>query len=235
MKKITLLFFAMLFGMHVFAQDKKGYLAFSIGPAFSIGDFASVDLNNKYAGFASTGIMYNLSLAYELGSNLGIITSLRKESSGIDEEGILNELEKQVPQANWTVESKNWTTRSFLVGLYGSFPFGAAGKSSFDIRAMLGYVSASVPELDISGTYNSAYAYTIQQAKNTGSAGYLIGVGFKFNLSAAFCLLINADYFNAKPEFENVETVSNFSAPVYNTFQQPFQTISISAGFGLRL
>jgi len=235
MKKIALLFLALLSGVNIFAQGDKGYLAFSIGPAFSAGDFSSVDLNNKYAGFATAGVMYDLSFAYKLGGNLGLIASLRREANGVDKEGILSELKKSVPQANWTVESKNWVTGSFLLGGYGSFPFGANGNSSFDLRAMLGFVSASLPELSITGTYGFASAYTVQQPKKAGSLGLLLGAGFKFNLGSGICLLTGIDYFSTRPEFDNVETTSNFSSPVYDTYSQPFETFSISVGLGLRL
>ena len=60
------------------AQDKKGYIGISLGPSIPLGDLASKDIDNESAGFATSGAIFDISVAYKLGKGpFGITAMLR--------------------------------------------------------------------------------------------------------------------------------------------------------------
>ena len=216
------------------SQNNKGYVAFSLGPAFPIGDFRSTEAQNIYSGFATTGFMYDLSLGYKIGTNFGITAMARSRSNGIDDQAVTDVLNQPSTGISWQVESKNWWTGAFLFGGFGSFPVSPNSKTSFEARAMFGFVSASSAAFNVSTTYLGTTAVIDQRSVAATGIGFLLGAGFKFNTGANFCVFTNLDYFSTKPEFKNVETTSNFAPTQYTSFTQPMESINLSLGLGLR-
>lgn len=214
------------------AQD-KGYIAISLGPSIPIGDFSSKNANNESAGWAQTGAIIDFSFAYKFGKNFGISVLLRGQANGIDNNALASELTKQAG-GSWTVNSKAWSIGGFMFGGYGSFPI--SDKVSFDSRAMIGFLSSTSPELNITLNGSGGAGWIKQSSVTATSFSYLIGGGFKFDVGRKICLLANLDYLGSKPEFRDVEiTSSNGGAPEKNTYSQSFGTINFGIGIGYRL
>ncbi len=216
------------------AQD-KGYIAFSLGAALPTGEFGSVSSSDKYAGYALTGGLGDLSLGYKLGKNFGISGLIRGQVNETDEYGIAYALAKKTPVGVTVgVISGDWSVRSFLAGAYGSFPINE--KLSFESRLMGGLVSAS------SASINTVFvgpggSFTMQQNSVSATAfGFLIGAGLKLNVGSNICLLANIDYFETTPEFTSVVTTnlgSSGTSDIYR-FSQPMNTFNFSV-VGYRL
>jgi hypothetical protein len=216
-----------------FSQD-KGYVAISLGTNIPIGDFASSDANNKSAGYATTGGISDISFAYKFGENFGMSALIRGQANPTDAQSFADEIAKQFPGSNVTVDSKTWGIGGLMFGGYGSFPI--SEKVSFDTRAMIGFLNATSPDITVTLTGSGGSAWVKMNSTSSTAFSYLIGAGFKYDAGRKVCLFANIDYLGANPEFKNVETTDNTGATLStNTFSQSFGTISFSIGIGLRL
>jgi hypothetical protein len=235
MKKIIFSLIAvMTFVLQSQAQDKKGYIGLSIGPSIPMGDLASKDADNDAAGWANTGAIFDISFAYKLGNgNFGISALLRGQSNPTDAQSLADELANQVAGVNWTVESAGWGIGGLMFGGFGSFPI--SEKSSFDSRAMIGFLSATSPEITITGSGPGGTVWVKQSSTASTSFAYLLGAGFKFDLGKKLYLLTNLDYLGSNPEFKNVETTASDGTREKNTWSQSMGTINLSVGIALKL
>jgi len=234
MKPQFLLSIIMLFGtILVYGQD-KGYIAVSIGPSFPSGDFGSKDVNNEAAGLATTGVIVDLTYAQKFGKNLGMTLMLRGQANGVDAQPLIDELYNQSPQASWTADHGTWGIGGFMGGLYGSYPMGESGKVTFDIRAMMGYINATSPEITVYGNYLGSTFWVRTESADAGAFAYLVGAGIKFGIGGHLALLLNFDYLGATPEFVDVGTYSSIGTYTEDTYQQKFGTVNVGVGVGYR-
>lgn len=235
MKKKNLVWILfLLIGNISLAQD-KGYAAISIGPSIPIEDFASKNSSNEAAGYANPGAIFDVSFQYKLGKYFGVSALLRGQANTTDAQAIANELAREINNVLWTVESNPWSIGGILIGGSASVPIGINDKISFESRAMLGFLNATSPEINITGRTNSQSEWVKQQSKMANAFSYLFGAGFKFNIAKRFCFLTTIDFLSAKPEFKDVIITNSNGDYISNTFSQKFGTINIGLGFGLRL
>lgn len=217
-----------------YAQDQKGYIGISFGPSIPMGDLSSKNVDNDAAGWANTGAMFDFSFAWKLGEgNFGITALLRGQVNPTDAQGLADEIASQAPGVNWTVESDGWGIGGLMFGGFGSFPI--SEKTSFDTRAMIGFLSASSPDITITGTVPGAKVWIKQGSKSASSFAYLIGAGFKFDIGSKFYLLTNLDYLGSNPEFSNVETIASDGSRETDTWSQSMGTLNFSVGIALKL
>ena len=234
MKKLILLITTIFVSEFIIAQD-KGYVALSIGASVPMGDFGSNSSTNEDAGLAKTGLLIDLSSAYKLGKNFGLALAFRSQSNAIDDQLYLDVAYSANPDPYWSVVSEDWAIGGLLGGAYGSFPIGT-GKSSFEVKGLIGFSLSSYPEIKITGVYNGATEYVLIGSDQASSFCYLIGGGFKFNVGKRTCLLLGVDYFKAKPEFSDINiSTSNGLAVASEDYIQSIETINFSFGFGIRL
>ncbi len=220
--------------LHTQAQDAKGYIGFSLGPSIPMGDLASKDADNNAAGWAKTGAIFDISFGYKLGNgNFGISALLRGQTNPTDAQSLADELANQAAGVNWTVESAGWGIGGLMFGGFGSFPI--SEKSSFDTRAMIGFLSATSPEITLTASGPGGTFWFKQSSASTNSFAYLLGAGFKFDIGKKLYLLTNLDYLGSNPEFKNVETLSSDGTREKSTWSQSMGSINISAGLALKL
>jgi hypothetical protein len=230
---LLLVLFLVFTTIHSFAQD-KGYIAISVGPSFPTGDFASKDMDNESAGFAKTGAIFDLSFGYKIGKNFGVSALLRGQSNKVDAQAIADEMSKQfTSDITGTVRTGSWGVGGFLVGGYGSFP--VAKQLSFDSRLMVGFISATSPDMTINLSSSDGSGWVKQSSASGTAFAYLAGIGLKYNAAKRLCVLMNFDYLGAKPEFEDVETTSSMGDYGKSTYSQTFGSINIGFGVGYRL
>lgn len=237
MKKVIFSLVALLtISSQSYAQDKKGYIGISIGPSIPTGDLASKDADNEAAGWANTGAIFDISFAYKLGEgNFGITALLRVQANPTDNQALVDEIANQNPDPgiNWTIESDGWGIGGFMFGGFGSFPI--SEKASFDTRAMIGFLSASSPEITVTGTGPGGTAWIKQGSTTAASFAYLIGAGFKFDIGSKLYLLTNLDYLGSNPEFSDVELTASDGSRETDTWSQSMGTINLSVGIALKL
>jgi len=199
-----------------------------------LGDLASKDADRDEAGWANTGAILDISFAYKLGSgNFGITALLRGQANPTDAQSLADELANQTSGVRWTVESASWGIGGFMFGGFGSFPI--SDRTSFDARAMLGYLSATSPEITITGSGSGGTAWAKQSRTATSSFAYLFGAGFKFELGKKLYLLTNIDYLGSNPEFRNVELTTSLGTREKNTWNQSMGTLNLSIGVAVKI
>jgi hypothetical protein len=216
-----------------YSQD-KGYIALSAGPSFPTGDFGSKDADNESAGFANTGAIFDLTFAQKFGKTFGLTLMLRGQVNDVDTEPLVDELIMEAPDATWSAEADSWGIGGFMAGLYGSLPMGPSGKVTFDTRALVGVIDATVPQITIYGDYLGTQFWVHTESAHAGAFAYLMGAGFRFNLGNHFCILTNLDYLGSTPEFEDVTTRTSIGGYSSNTYQQKFGTVNVGVGIGWR-
>ncbi len=233
MKNLFILLIISLFSATNCLSQDKGYIAISISSSTPSGDFASKDPDNKSAGYATSGIIFDISFGYKFGKNFGIASLIRGQANGTDAQALADELSKQNPGLNGTVESGTWSIGGYMAGGYGSFQI--SEKASFESRIMFGFLSATSPDINVNLTGSGGSAWLKQKSASSSTFAYLFSVGFKYDVGERICLLSNFDYLGAKPEFRNVETTTSLGTSDKSTFSQSFGTINIGVGIGYRL
>ncbi len=234
MNKSLIILITSLFISTLCFSQAKGYIAISVGSSVPNGDFGSKDINNQSAGLANTGAIFDITFAHRFGKNLGITALLRGQANPVDAQPLIDELSNQNPTVFWTAESGDWGIGGLLVGIYGSFPLGK-GKTTFDTRAMVGYLNATSPNITLTGTQGSSSAWAKLNSASASDFSYLLGAGFNFGIGKKVRILTNIDYLGSSPEFRNVKTTTSQGTFSESTFTQSFGTVNFSVGIGLRI
>ncbi len=216
-----------------YSQD-RGYIAISAGPSFPNGDFGSKDVNNEAAGLATTGAISAITFAQKFGKTFGMTLMLRGQANPVDAQPLVDELHSYYPTLNWTSQNTNWEIGGLMGGLYGSFPLSASNKITIDTRAMVGYLSATSPEITVTASEGGNSLWVKTESAVGGTFGYLIGAGFKFGLGKHLGLLLNADYMGATNQFEDVATYNSIGFYTRDTYEQTFGTVNVGVGIGWR-
>ncbi len=236
MKKIYTLILMIFISSNIIAQNEtdKGYIAITIGPSFPTGDFASTDVDNEKAGLAGTGAIFDLSYAHRLGKNFGIAAMLRGQSNPIDEAAFIAAAVNASPGISWSIKSDPWSLGGIMVGVYGSFPIGS-GKTAFEPRLLLGYMSATVPEITITGSAFGLSYSAVSESMSAGGFALMIGGNFRFNVGKKISLLTGLDIYGSSSEFQNVRTQYSDGSSDFNTFIQSFSSVNLNFGIAYRL
>jgi len=235
MKRITGYLLLMIVNFQIAqAQESKGTIAILLGPSIPVGDFGSKDLNNGYAGFAQTGVVFEITADYKLVErNWGIAATLRGQANSHDFIAYENELQNYYGGVNWFVESDAWTLGGIMLGAFRDFP---VDKSiSFKPRLLLGFPSASSPNITRTA-YGFGNSNWVRYNKTyTRNFGYLLGLGFKFDVSKKLSILANADNFGTLQEFRQVEIMTSDGTRSYDTYLQPMNSINLSIGLTVKI
>lgn len=234
MNKIFLSIGVLLYAsMACFSQD-KGYIAISGGASMPVGRFGQQSFADNDAGWARLGAVYEISLGYKLNKNFGIAGLIRGQRHGIDTDKLAIAY-SAASMATASVEPARWRVGTLMGGSYGSFP--VSKRLSVESRLMFGVMLAKAPELNVTYTYGGFGALDVYQEDASSIAlAYLMGVGFKYDISKGICLLLNGDYFGGIATFENVQVMMpDFMITETTRFSQSFGTVNIGAGIGFRL
>ena len=216
------------------AQNDNGYIGISFGPSIPMSDLASKSADNSAAGYANSGAIFDISFNYKLGDgDFGIVALLRGQANAIDAQELANSAASLYPGILWTVESDPWSIGGFLFGGYATFPI--SNKASFDAKAMLGFLSATSPELHITASNQASSVWVISNEATASSFAYCISSGFKFELGDKMYLLSNIDYLASNPEFLNRETLASDGSITTDTWSQDMKTLNFSIGIAYKL
>lgn len=219
---------------HLFAQE-KGYLALSLGPSIPTGDFASKNMDNRSAGFAKVGAIFDLSFSYKLDKYFGVIAMLRGQANKTDAQAMADEMIKQMPIDNITIatESESWSIGAFFIGSYGTFPI--QKDLSFESRLMLGFLSATAPKTTFNLSTPDGTGWVKQSSATGTSFAYLFGMGLKYNAGKKICMLANMDYMGGTPKYKNIEVTSSIGYDEKGDYYQSIGSFNFSVGVGYRL
>jgi hypothetical protein len=174
MKRLVLILTVIFLSTSLLAQtsDRRGFIGMSLGPSIPVGDFASKYSSN--AGGANVGV--NLSLAnfgYMFANNFGVTALWFGAAHKVD--------------TNGSGYDATWSYGGLLGGVLYSMPI--SDQLNFDLKAMVGFATA---KLDIHNYGNTT----------ANGAGFDFGAALRYHFSDRWSMLMTADYFTSKPNFE---------------------------------
>lgn len=237
--KNLLLVFGLLVTTAGYAQD-KGYVGLNFGLSNPLGDYKSTDPESEDAGYAKSGLCYDLSFGYKIGKNFGIAAMIRRQSNKFNEEELQSSIDEFNaifdPYAHVSIATEPWKVGVYMAGGYGSFQL--TDKLSFESRVLIGLMSAKSPELVVTWTTTDPFepgGTEIQSSENGSAFAFGIGAGLKMNVSERICLLFNLDYISATPEFKDVKYIDETGEVEMFDFDQSITTVNVGLGIGYRL
>jgi len=229
---IILLFVA----IGVYSQSSRQYLGLSIGPGFPLSDLAKTNLSDSTSGFAKTGVNFKFVYSYKILHNFGIEANFVFNSFNVDINSFKDELNTSQPKYSFSVESKKaWSTGGIYLGPFLRLPI--TEKFTWDFRALVGLTGGYSPQFKVRSTHlesGDKSEYFRETAKTFG-VGFAAGTGFKY-LFGKYTLMLNADYYYANLNFEDVTgwgwtSEDNITGTPYSiNTDQKVSSIAISIG-----
>lgn len=211
-------------------ETNNAFIGISLGPSIPVGDFASKDIDNRAAGFAGPGAIFDINFTYRVSANWHFTASLRGQGNPFDENALERELENEYPGSVWTIQSEQWGIGGLLIGAVRSMP--VSESSRFEARAMFGFLRATLPTVEWTGRQGILELQEKTYSTSASALTGLVGLGYRYTLTSMLALTVNVDYLAAQPEFRDVETVSNYNTTRRETFTQKFGAINFGVGLG---
>lgn len=228
---VTVLFCAL--GFSAFSQTKGYELSLSIGNAIPLGDFASKNEDKEGAGFANSGSVGDFRFSKKFEKNWGLIAMGRFQFNSVDVEAIQEAILKDGSSGLTRIETSStaWINNGFMFGGFYEHQF---GKLYIEGRTLLGFVTSTLPEQEVTATFGQDRFYINSESKKATSFSTNLGASLKYDIGKNFITKLNFDIFSTNPEFVGVETTTNLGTSEKNTFDQSISTFNISVGFGYR-
>jgi hypothetical protein len=238
MKILLMILLLFCSGSYLHAQTMGSvYVAVGAGVSSPVGNFASTEKDNPKAGYAITGFHFYILGLYKLNRTFGVGGILTGNVNGVDNYAYQHEAAEEFPSlTGWQVNSKKWSNGGILAGLVAMIPLGS--RIDMDLKAFVGGMLVSSPEVEIISSYNNTAQYIKQYEQDkTGAFAFDVGIGFRIPLQNKAYLSLNADYTLAFAHFNDVRTLEwadpNEDPEIITTsFSQNVQTLNITLGIG---
>jgi hypothetical protein len=186
-----------LLGVTFGQNNQRYYIDYSIGMSNPLGEFASRDMSNDDAGFATTGISSAFTIGYDwVDKGIGLLFKSHVHVNSFNSESYQRSMSLETGY-NWLVQGMNYNTSALLIGAKKFHRI--SEKSTIDVKALLGWVIASTPEIRYY-ELNSGY-WSVQLPNYSSTVGYQLGLGYQYEWNPKVSLLVNCDFLGAKPEF----------------------------------
>ncbi len=215
MKKYLFLIAFSITTITIYAQESKYYLGISYGKSFPIGDFASDDFSNSDAGFSKIGNKLDIYAGNVLSENLTFTLVFRYQNFDTDIDALLNTLETNNPETNFTGISEAWKTYSFLAGIAYKLTIGE--KFSLYPRLGLGPMLVTNPQFSITSTNENTNTDVDRSSENGLGLGYELGIGLKRDLGKHFCLMPTFTFSSGFVTIPHVETTIDNTVTTSNS------------------
>ena len=244
------IFTFLLLAISFFASGQgKDYLSASFITAFPVGDFARADLRgvSPIYGYAKTGFGGDVTYVHKDSKSVfGFAATVRVRYNKVDTATMLtNDRDAWNPNVsfNWTKNEVKWLLTSVMIGGYVGKPL--TSKLILNARILTGIANATLPGIDWTATAQSPYvgsaAFSREKA-NTICISTCIASGIEVSIGKKMSLLVNGEYWHAKPTFKNVsqsyfERFANGSsgASGENVYIVDMSTVNINVGFAFSL
>ena len=218
-------------------KDRKGYIGITYGISYPIGDYAAT--GGEDAGYADRGNSLSLlNFYYKFNKNIGIAANWYGIGNPTDAQEIVEDIYRDNPSLSLEVTSGYWFVGGLSGGILISFP---SNNIDFDLKALIGFASATTPQLDVTATEYNEALLVISSSQvaitSNNSASFSLGGGVRYHISKRWAVNLNLDYFTTKVEFPagTNGTYSNGVAFQTSEFEQNISVLNLSIGIGYRL
>lgn len=216
-------------------QDVGGFFHLSLGVSLPEGDFASDAPDNSAAGYANTGLTINALFGHKIHKKFGGFAMLTFAGHPIDHIALSAALNQNASSYQWKAERAFWSVTGFTFGPQLSHNF---KKAAVDFRLSAGALNFISPELVIHGTSQASGPPAVYTRKKSQASSLVLGGGltFKYEIKWGWVILANADFFAAKPEFLEVEQITEIEGQTpdqsFTDFKQEFIMLQFGTGVG---
>ena len=234
MKKKSAIFILALITSAITNAQDKGYIGFSLGPAFAIGNYGSSDPTNENAGLAKTGATVEISGGYNITPRFGVCATIVGQANPLNTDAIKNDFDQRFDVQS-AVKDGFWTSAGALAGVFSSIPISDA--FSFEARTQVGALHSASPELYII-YIDFIKSIQIQQKSVSATAmAIAAGAGFTYRAGTRLCFMANVDYLRTRPEYKDVQSSNNRFGLTVTTrsFSPTIETLNLRLGIGFRL
>lgn len=247
MKKITLLFTALLLITTAKAQPEEWHFTLSMGLSFPLGTYADESPEQKDAGYAEQGFSMALGANYQLTDNWSLTGNFLLGSNPVNENSVGNKLEQAMRNYyNLTAEEINfltfdvdyWLLSNMMVGPKYTINF---ERVKWDFQALGGVNLTYVPnqQLVYDNPNNEWYYLSRNVDKTSFAFSYLAGTALRFDVNAKLNLRVGVDFYHSQAEItveelridkqlipgNSIETLNKHSTTI------PIHTLNTSIGF----
>lgn len=193
-----------------FAQavhSNKYFIGASYGKSLSLGDFGDTDFGNPDAGFADDGNRLDVFGGYFLNQKITLNGTFRYQTFDNEIESLIQNLNAENPEANFSGNTEKWIVYSVLVGL--SYKVKVYRKFSlfrrFAIRPML----VINPGISISSPNSLLTQNFIRSSESGNGFGYEFGIGFIRDIEKRFALMPTFTISGGLATIRNVNTTTD--------------------------
>jgi len=208
-------------------KKRRGFIGFSAGPAFPIGNYGSEDWNQDKSGFTDMGYHFTaIDFGYKFVPSFGLSLAFKGANIPMNLQEIANNYAQEYG-GQFSVKSTRWNYGGIYVG-----PIVSIVPSKFfeiDFRFQTGLMLAFSPELEVT----RGAEYTKQDGAIGPSISVTLGAGARVHFSKRFSATVAVEYLRARPTF-TVEYSSNNSFES-ETVYQDITTVNASVGLALRI
>ena len=199
----------------------KGSFSYRIGICSPLGLFASTDVNQPGAGFATPGIASELNFSRRIRYSKWAAAGAMKGSL------FLSDNQNLSSGSSVLVYREVYSMSSILIGAEKRKQLTA--REALTTRFMFGYAVATKPLLEMT----SSTAWLKEEEKISSTFTYAFGVGLVSTIKKNVKLFGNLDYQHAKPYFANIKTTTSNGSRYIDSWYQPMNSLSITVGLGL--
>ena len=242
--KRLLVFFLLTVSLECTSQtynERAALLEIGYGVAVPFGKFESIDVNDSASGYATSGTNLNVMFTYMVNKKIGISAMISSSVNKLNETGVKNKfnvLAERIGDAFVSdIQLAKWNTTAYMAGAQFIH---ALQKAAFNFQLLAGYSRTEYPEVNVIIYKDSTIdpVTSDQYAESVASALCInVGAGLKYNVSDIMCINVNANYFTAYPEFDDVITTTTVSGVITNekySYHQRISLLNVSAGVGFR-
>ena len=217
MKKVFVLVAALLVCFVVTAQEKKAAstkksaFSLNIGPALPVGDFESTNEYNDNAGFAKTGLNFNLNYDYRFVPNGGLGVNVYY--------GFHNIHDEMLHSAAANSSADHYQYAGVLAG--PMFTGKITPKTDVNLRLMGGITRSNSPEFVIDGA-------TLINGDWASAFAWKMDADMRFSINKNVFFMLNAGYMQTRPDFKIELLGETANAEIH------ISTINMNAGIGIK-
>jgi hypothetical protein len=244
MKNIIATVISLFLALISFSQSRLNSFSFSTGVSFPAGQFGNStvqplgpggeqigflypytgNLYNNKAGFAKTGLHFNVLFEHKINKSLAVTALLFGQRNAVDistlEKGfsgrvyyIGSDPQRPISFSNWKFDEKNWLYTGCLVGGSNEFKIMQHNELFVKLKALAGITYVSLPKLNGSSITTNKQAGAAQSNSSAAGFCYLFSTGLKYNYNKKCFLLFDIQYLRTG-NIKSKNVTQNFNAKV---------------------
>jgi hypothetical protein len=207
-------------------KPPRGFLGFSAGPAFPVGNFAMDDWDDDKSGFTKNGYQFTaIDFGFKFVPNFGLSFAFKGANVPMEVKKIANFYASEYG-GEFTVKSTRWNYGGIYFGPFVSIPSSVV---DVDFRFNTGFLLAFSPEIEIS----RGQEYVRQESAVGPSISITLGARGRFHITRKLGASLGIEYLTARPSF--IIDYSSNTQFEQETVYQNITVVNVSAGLLLRI